>query len=108
MDSFIDSLPDLTQTQVWILAAVLAALLFLISRIVKKRKGKKNFVLMLLSLVLSAALVICVLVGIHGNGGEGGRAIPPETPSNLEENEPTSSEEIISVGEEVIPVAWEE
>lgn len=26
MDSFIDSLPDLTQTQVWILAAVLAGI----------------------------------------------------------------------------------
>lgn len=106
MDNFIDSLPDLTQTQIWILAAVLAVLLFIISLIVKKRKGKKNYLLMLLTLVLSAALIICVLVGIRG--GEGTHAIPPEPPANMEEEEVTPSSEIIPLGDEEIPPSWQE
>jgi len=107
MDNFIDSLPDLTQTQVWILAAVLAVLLLIISRIVKKRKDKKNFFLMLLTLVLSAALFICVLVGIRG-GGEGPHAIPPEPPADMEETEVSSSSEIIPLGDGEIPPSWQE
>lgn len=106
MDAFIDSLPDLTQTQVWILAAVLAFLLLIISRIVKKRKGKKNFFLMLLTLVLATALFICVIVGVRG-GGEGTRAIPPEPPVNMQEEEPVSPSEIIPMGDE-IPPSWQE
>lgn len=106
MDAFIDSLPDLTQTQVWILAAVLAVLLLIISRIVKKRKGKKNFFLMLLTLVLATALFICVIVGVRG-GGEGTHAIPPEPPVNMQEEDSGSPSEIIPMGDE-IPPSWQE
>lgn len=96
MDAFIDSLPDLTQTQVWILAAILAVLLLIVSRIVKKRKDKKNFFLMLVTLVLAAALFICVIVGIRG-GGEGTHAIPPEPPADMEYD-------IIPDGDNEVPI----
>lgn len=106
MDSFIDSLPDLTQTQIWIVAAVLALLLFLISRIVAKRKEKKNLLLGLLTIILSTALVIFVLVGIRGlmNPVEEEEV----SPVGIEGVEVVPSGEIIPPGDGEIPSTWVE
>ena len=52
----------------WIVSAVLAICLFLIARLVAKRKGRKNWLLMIITIILSAALLIFVLLGLRSCG----------------------------------------
>lgn len=52
----------------WLVSAVLAICLFLIARLVAKRKGRKNWLLMIITIILSAALLIFVLLGLRSCG----------------------------------------
>ncbi|MBR4801911.1 MAG: hypothetical protein IK041_03780 [Bacteroidales bacterium] len=61
-------IPELNPTLTWVVSAVLAICLFLIARLVAKRKGKKNWLLMFVTIILSAALLVFVLLGLRGCG----------------------------------------
>ena len=52
----------------WVAAAVLALALIFIARLLSQRKERKNWLLMLVTLVLSAALLIFVLLGLRSCG----------------------------------------
>jgi len=63
-----NSIPELNQTQTWLIVAILALSLILIARIAAKRKDKKNWLLMFLTIILAAGLLIFTLLGIRGIG----------------------------------------
>ena len=58
----------LSQTQNWIVVAILVLSLILIARLLSQRKNRKNWLLMVITLVLSAALLIFVLLGLRSCG----------------------------------------
>ncbi len=57
-----------SQAYNWIAVAVLVLALVFIARILSRRKDRKNWLLMLITFVLSAALLIFVLLGLRGCG----------------------------------------
>ena len=59
---------ELSPTLFWLVSVVLAICLFLIARLVAKRKGKKNWLLMIITIILAAALLIFVLLGLRSFG----------------------------------------
>lgn len=65
MDNIIDQISYLSPKQIWVIVAILALLLALVALIVKERKGKKNRLLGLVTIILSAALLVMVLLGIR-------------------------------------------
>ena len=58
----------LSQAYNWIAVAVLVLALVFIARILSRRKDRKNWLLMLITFVLPAALLIFVLLGLRGCG----------------------------------------
>ena len=58
----------LSQAYNWIAVAVLVLALVFIARILSQRKDRKNWLLMLITFVLSTALLIFVLLGLRGCG----------------------------------------
>ena len=58
----------LSQTLNWIVVALLVLALVFIARLLSQRKNRKNWLLMVITLVLSAALLIFVLLGLRSCG----------------------------------------
>ena len=58
----------LSQTLNWIVVALLVLALVFIARLLSRRKERKNWLLMLITLVLAAALLIFVLLGLRSCG----------------------------------------
>ena len=58
----------LSQAYNWIAVAVLVLALVFIARILSRRKDRKNWLLMLITVVLSTALLVFVLLGLRGCG----------------------------------------
>lgn len=58
----------LSQMLNWVVVAILVLCLVFIAKLLSHRKERKNWLLMLITLVLSAALLIFVLLGLRSCG----------------------------------------